>query len=410
MYKVNGMDPQKIRKDFPILYRKVHGKQLVYFDNAATSQKPLRVLQVIDEFYKTSNANIHRGVHQLSSEATHAYEESRKKVKKFISAKSGAEIVFTRGTTEAINLVAASLDIKKDDKILCTVMEHHSNMVPWMLAKQRTGASLEFVDITDDGFLDMNDLEKKIGKTKLFAVTHASNVLGTINDIKEISKLCKENDALLLVDGAQSTPHHEIDVQNLGCDFFAFSGHKMCGPTGIGCLYARKEHLEKMRPYQGGGEMIREVHLDGAKWNDLPWKFEGGTPNISGAIGLGAAVDYILSIGIKDIRDHEVALTKYAFERLSEIRQVRIFGPREAKDKTGVISFNVGDIHSHDIATILDGEGVAVRSGHHCAQPLIERYNVPSMTRASFYFYNTEEEIDTLISAIGKCIKIFNIK
>ncbi len=404
---VSNMDVEKIREDFPILKRTVNGKKLVYLDNAATTQKPVQMLEAVNDYYMTKNANIHRGVHALSEEATNAYEESRKKARKHINAKHNEEVIFTRGTTEAINLVAASLNFSNKDKIVCTVMEHHSNMVPWQMLAQRKHLNIDFIDIKNDGTLDMTDLENKIKGAKLVAVTHVSNVLGTINDIKEIAKLCRENNALLLVDGAQSCPHLETNVRALGADFFAFSGHKMLGPTGIGCLYARKELLEKMEPYQGGGEMIKEVHLSGATWNDLPWKFEAGTPNIAGSIGLGAAVDYLQNIGMKNVRRHEIELTKYAMTRLKENKHVRIFG--SAEQRTGVLSFNVGDMHAHDIATILDGEGIAIRSGHHCAQPLMERYQVPAMCRASFYLYNTKEEIDLLCAGMEKCAKIFKL-
>jgi cysteine desulfurase/selenocysteine lyase len=405
------MNIQKIREDFPILKRKVNGKQLIYFDNAATTQKPVQVLEAVNYYYKNTNANIHRGVHKLSEEATQQYEESRKKIKSFIGAKSEKEVVFTRGTTESINLVAASLNLKKGDEILTTVMEHHSNIVPWQLAKIKKGIDLKFVDIKDEGVFDINDFENAITKnTKLVTVVHASNVLGTINDVKKIGKICKDNNTLLLVDGAQSTPHMEIDVRDIGCDFFAFSGHKMCAPTGIGALYAKKDLLEEMMPYHGGGEMIKEVHLDNTTWNDLPWKFEAGTPNIAGTIGFRAAIDYLNKIGIKNIRKHEKELLEHAFEKMDEINGIKIFGPKDTDIKTGVISFNLGDVHSHDLATVLDNDGIAIRSGHHCAQPLVERLGANAMSRASFYLYNTKDEIDKFIEVLNNSKKIFKIK
>jgi cysteine desulfurase/selenocysteine lyase len=404
------MNIKKIREDFPILNKKINGKPLVYLDNAATTQKPIHVLNVIDEYYRTKNANTHRGAHQLSEEATHSYEESRKKTKKFINAKHSEEVIFTRGTTESINLVANTMKFEKKDRILCTVMEHHSNMVPWLELK-RKNVEIDFADIKNDGTLDMNDFESKLTKnTKLAALTHASNMLGTINDIEKIAKMCHEQDTLLLVDGAQSAPHMNIDVQKLDCDFFAFSGHKMLGPTGIGCLYAKKTLLEKMEPYQTGGGMIRVVNFEGATWAELPQKFEAGTPNIAGAVGLGAAIDYLNNIGMKSVRSHEQELTAYALKRLSENKHVKIFGPLNTEKRTGVVSFNVGDIHAHDIATILDSDGIAVRSGHHCAQPLHERLKLAASCRASFYLYNTQEEVDTLCTSIDKCVKIFNIR
>ena len=399
-----------VAQDFPLLNRTVHGKRLTYLDNAATTQKPRSVLEAMDEYYTTKNANIHRGVHQLSQEATEAYEQSRTAVRRFIGAKHTEEIIFTRGTTEAINLVASSLGLQKGDGVLATVMEHHSNIVPWQLLAQRRGITLDFSDITDDGMLDMKDFNDKLTENvKLVAVCHASNVLGTINDVKKIATLCHKRGALALVDGAQGAPHLEVDVRDLDADFYAFSGHKMYGPTRIGCLYARKELLESMEPYQGGGDMIREVHLSGATWNDLPWKFEAGTPNIAGAIGLGAAVTYLERLGMSAIRKHELALVGYAMEQLAAMKNVKMFGPADATKKTSVVSFNLGDIHAHDVATILDGEGVAIRSGHHCAQPLMERFGVAAMSRASLGVYNTRQDVDTLVAALGKARKIFKL-
>lgn len=405
------MNIQKIREDFPILKRKVNGRDLIYFDNAATAQKPVQVLEAMKNYYETTNANIHRGVHKLAEEATEMYESARKKVKGFVNAKSEKEIVFTSGTTESINLVASSLSLEKGDEVISTVMEHHSNIVPWQLLKAQKGISLKFVDIKDKGTFDLNNFESAISKnTRLVTVTHASNVLGTINDIKKISKIVKDNGSLLLVDGAQSTPHMGVDMRDIGCDFFAFSGHKMCGPTGIGVLYAKKDLLEEMQPYQGGGEMIREVHLDHTEWNEIPWKFEAGTQNIAGAIGLDAAINYLKNIGMESVRKHEKEMIEYALKKLSDISDVKIFGPLDSSIRSGLVSFNLGDVHAHDLATILDRDGIAIRSGHHCAQPLMERYGVPAMSRASFYIYNTKEEVDKFIESLEKAKKIFRIK
>ncbi|MFC2142809.1 aminotransferase class V-fold PLP-dependent enzyme [Candidatus Aenigmatarchaeota archaeon] len=404
------MNIEKIREDFPILKRKIKGKPLIYFDNAATTQRPSQVIEAIKNHYEQTNANIHRGVHTLSEEATALYEKSRKTVKDFINAKSEKEIVFTKGTTEAINLVATSLGLKKGDEVVTTTMEHHSNMVPWQLLKEKIGIDLKFIDFKDDGTFDLNEFDKKItNNTKIVSVVHASNVLGTINNVKEIGKIAHDKNALFMIDGAQSAPHIDIDVKKIGCDFFALSAHKMLGPTGIGALYAKKDILEKMSPYQGGGEMINEVFLDKVIWNEIPWKFEAGTPNIAGAVGFGAAINYLTKLGMNNVRKHEISLTKYAIDKMSETTGITLFGPTDIEQKTSVISFNLGDIHSHDVATILDGEGIAIRSGYHCAQPLVEHYKQKSMSRASLYIYNTKEEIDAFIAAINKAKKIFNI-
>ncbi len=405
-------DVEKVRQDFPILSRKVNGKQLVYFDNAATAQKPNAVIEAIEQYYKGYNANIHRGIHRLAEEATLAYEDSRRKVAKFAGVKP-QELVFTRGTTESLNLIMyayAMTHLKKGDEIIATVMEHHSNIVPWFLLQSRLGVKVKFVDIDDGGKLRMEQYEQMItDKTKIITVTHASNVLGTINPVKDICKIAKKAGAISIVDGAQAVPHMEVDIKEIGCDFYCFSGHKMLGPTGIGALAGRQYLLEEMEPFHGGGEMIREVHLDGAKWNDLPWKFEAGTPNIEGGIILSKAAEYLQSLGMDKIRKHEEMITAYAMERLSEIPDAVIYGPESPKERGGVVSFNVADIHPHDMATILDSEGIAIRSGHHCAQPLIERLKVPGTSRASFYLYNTPQEVDLFIEAVKQARKVFKL-
>jgi cysteine desulfurase/selenocysteine lyase len=401
----------KIREDFPILKRQVNGKQLIYFDNAATSQKPISVIEATDKYYREYNANIHRGIHKLAEEATLAHEESREKIAKFINAKHTEEIIFTRNATEAINLVAQAwgrTNIHSGDKIILTIMEHHSNIVPWQLLAQEKGAVVEYVKINEDGTLRQDEMLELIDeKTKIVGVTRASNVLGTINPIKEIAKATHRYGGMLLVDAAQSVPHMLTDVKEFDCDFLAFSGHKMMGPTGIGVLFGKREHLRSMPPFLGGGEMIKEVHVQGASWKDIPYKYEAGTPNIVGAIGLGAAVDYLRKIGMDNVYDHEKAIADYAINKMEKIDGVVIYGPRDVTKRVGVVSFNLGDIHAHDLASILDEEGIAVRSGHHCAQPLMEFLNVPAMARASFYIYNTKEEVDVLTSALERARKLF---
>lgn len=404
---------KKIRKDFPILEREVHpGKKLIYLDNAASSQKPKQVIDAIKDFYENHNANIHRGVHKLSEESTEMYDEAHKKVASFIGTKYEEEIIFTRNASESINLVMHSLNfdkLKKGDEIVTTVMEHHSNIVPWIALKEK-GVKTQFVDINNDGTLKIEEFQDKINKnTKVVTVIHASNVLGTINDVKEIGKIAHENEALFLVDAAQSVPHMEVDVKKIGCDFLAFSGHKMAGPTGIGGLYGKKEILEEMSPFMFGGDMIKEVYLDHATWNDLPWKFEAGTSNIAGGIGLGATVDYLKNIGMNNIRQHEIDLTQYTIDKMKDIDNIRFFGPKDTKIKGGVISFEIKGIHPHDVASILDTEGIAIRSGHHCAQPLMNRLGVHATSRASFYLYNTKEEIDKLILGLEKVKKTFKL-
>jgi len=403
------MNMNKIRKDFPILKRKINGKPLVYLDNAATSQKPKVVIDALNNYYKKYNANVHRGIHKLSEEATQAYEETRKKVAKFINAKSEKEIIFTKNTTEAINLVMYSLgmQLKAGDEIISSVMEHHSNIVPWQFL-QNFGIKLKFVDINEDGTLKLEDYEKLITEnTKLITVAHVSNVLGTINPVKEISKIARKNNALFLVDAAQSVPHIKVDVQEINCDFMAFSSHKMLGPTGVGVLYGKRELLEQMKPFLYGGDMIREVSLYETKYNEVPWKFEAGTPNIADVIAFGAAIDYLEKIGMKNIEKHEKELTKYALKKLSKIKNLEIYGPKNLNQRIGVISFNLKNIHPHDVASILDQEGIAIRSGHLCAQPLMKRLNIQAAARASFYLYNTKQEIDKLAYALLKVKRVF---
>ncbi|MBI2579070.1 MAG: cysteine desulfurase [Candidatus Aenigmarchaeota archaeon] len=401
------MNMKKIRKDFPILGRKISGKKLVYLDNAATTQKPKAVIDALDEYYEQRNSNVHRGVHTLAEEATEAYEESRKKLARFINA-DRREIIFTRGTTEAINLVKFSLGFEKGDEIVTTVMEHHSNIVPWLMLKKK-GIAVKFVDVNEDGLLEEEQYDDLITeKTKLVTVAHVSNVLGTINDVKKIAGIAHDSGALCLVDAAQSVPHMPVDVKQLQCDFLALSGHKMLGPTGSGALYGKKQLLEEMEPFQGGGEMIKTVSTEKATWNDLPWKFEAGTPNIADSIVLGAAVDYLQKAGMKNIREHEKDLTKYALSRLSEVKGLTIYGP-EAGDRGGVVSFNLGDIHAHDLASVLNDDGIAVRSGHHCAMPLHTRLGIVATARASFYLYNTPAEIDKLVASLKRARKVFRL-
>ena len=399
------------RADFPILAREINGKPLVFLDSAASTQKPIAVLDAMDHFMRTSYANIHRGAYTLSEDATRAYERARKTIAKFINARSAREVIYTRNTTESINLVArtwADANLRPGDVILLTEMEHHSNIVPWQLAAQRTGAQVVYTPITDDGELDLAAYDALLErhKPRLVAVTQMSNVLGTLTPLGDLIARAHAVGALALVDGAQGAPHLPVDVQALDCDFYAFSGHKMLGPSGIGILWGRAELLEAMPPFMGGGDMIREVTLDGSTWNDLPWKFEAGTPAITEAVGLGAAVDYLRKLGMEQVRAHERALTAYALERLPAIAGLTIYGP-PAERRGGVVSFTLGDIHAHDLATLLDREGVAVRAGHHCAQPLMERYRVAATARASFYVYTTSEDIDKLADALERARAVF---
>src|SRR3989338_2267326 len=401
------LDIKKIRKDFTILNIKVNGKPLIYLDNAATSQKPRQVIGAMADFYQNYNSNIHRSIHKLGEEATLAYEKSHKKVADFINA-DFEEIVFTRGTTESINLLAYSLtqELNQGDEIIITQMEHHSNFVPWQQLAKKRNLKLKFIEIDGEGKLKLEQFSELLNKkTKIVSITHASNVLGTINPVEKIAKIVKEkSNAYFIVDGAQSVPHMPVDVKKMGCDFLAFSGHKMLCPTGIGVLYGKKELLERMQPFLYGGEMIKEVTFKDTKFNELPWKFEAGTMNIAEAIGLAAAVDYLGKIGMENVMRHGKELTNYCLRRLNEIKEVEIYGPKE---RSALVAFNVRNVHAHDTATILDGEGIAVRAGHHCAMPLHSVLGIPASARASFYLYNQKEEIDSLAEAIHKVIKVF---
>ncbi|WP_020063238.1 cysteine desulfurase SufS [Bacillus sp. 123MFChir2] len=402
------MDIHEIRKQFPILDQKVNGKQLVYFDSAATSQKPIQVIETLEHYYKEYNSNVHRGVHTLGTKATDAYEGAREKVRKFINAKSMAEIIFTRGTTTALNTVAASYgmeNVKEGDEIVISYMEHHSNIIPWQQVAKKTGATLKYLPLQEDGTISIEDVRQTITEnTKIVSIMYVSNVLGTINPVKEIAEIAHQNGAIMVVDGAQSTPHMKVDVQDLNCDFYTLSAHKMCGPTGIGVLYGKKELLNNMEPVEFGGEMIDFVDLQESTWKELPWKFEAGTPIIANAIGLGAAIDFLEEIGLDHIEKHEHELAQYALERLSEVDGVTIYGP---KKRAGLITFNIDEVHPHDVATVLDVEGIAVRAGHHCAQPLMKWLKASSTARASFYLYNTKEEIDTFVEALTKTKEYF---
>ncbi len=405
------IDPSRIREDFPILKRRINGHPLIYLDNAASSQKPRQVIEAVTKFYENHYANIHRGVHTLSQEASEAYEEAHAKVARFISASEPEEVIFVRNTTEAINLVAyswAMRQLKPGDEILITLMEHHSNIVPWEAVSSLKDVKINYVGITEEGTLDYSDLEEKLSKrTKLVSVVHISNVLGTINDIKRISKLAHELGALVLVDGAQSVPHMPVSVKELDCDFLAFSSHKMLGPSGVGVLYAKRDILEAMSPFLGGGGMIKSVKFDVSTgkckidWNVLPWKFEAGTPNIEGGIGLGAAVDYLSAIGMEEVRRYEEELVSYTLDRMNELKKIEIYGPLNPEMRGGVISFNLEGVSPHDVAMILDQSGIAIRSGYHCAEPLHKMIGAPNGTaRASFYVYNTKSEIDIFISKL----------
>lgn len=399
----------EIREQFPILHQEVNGHPLVYLDNGATSQKPRAVIEAVKRYYELDNSNVHRGVHTLGSRATDAYEGARDKVAAFLNARSREEIVFTRGTTTAINLVASSYArsvCKEGDEIVLTPMEHHSNLIPWQQAAKATGATLKYIPLQEDGTISLEDAERTItDRTKIVAMVYVSNVLGVTNPVKEVAAIAHRHGAKMLVDGAQSTPHMKIDVQDLDCDFYAFSGHKMCGPTGIGALYGKKELLEKMEPVEFGGEMIDRVDLYDSTFKELPWKFEGGTPIIAGAVGLGAAIDFLQEIGMDRIHEHDTRLAAYAYERLSEIDGITLYGPRH--NRTGLVTFNLADVHAHDVATVIDAEGIAIRAGHHCCQPLMKWLNVNATARASFYLYNTEEDVDRLVAALKKTKDFF---
>lgn len=406
------MDIQEIRKHFPILDQEVNGHPLVYLDSAATSQKPISVIEAVSDYYKGYNSNVHRGVHTLGTRATDGYEGAREKVRSFINAATTEEVIFTRGTTTSINTVAASYgraNVEEGDEIVITHMEHHSNIIPWQQLAKEKGAVLKYVPLQEDGTITLEDVRATItSRTKIVAIMMVSNVLGTMNPIKEITKIAHENGAVMMVDGAQAAPHMKIDVQDLDCDFFAFSGHKMVGPTGIGVLYGKKKHLEAMEPVEFGGEMIDFVGLYDSTWKELPWKFEGGTPIIAGAIGLGAAIDFLEDIGLSNIEAHEHRLAAYALEKMSAVEGMTIFGPQDPAQRAGLVTFNIDDVHPHDVATVLDSEGIAVRAGHHCAQPLMKWLNVSATARASFYLYNTEEEIDRLVAGLVKTKEFFS--
>ncbi len=404
-----GFDVEKVREDFPILKVRVHGKPLVYLDNAATSQKPQVVIDTISRYYMAENSNIHRGIHFLSLQATRAYEDARDKVKHFLNASHTREILFVRGTTEGINLVAQSYGrtfIKEGDEIVISAMEHHSNIVPWQILCEQVGAKLRVIPINDDGELLIEEYEKLLNKrTKFVSVAHLSNALGTINPVKQIIEMAHRCGVPVLVDGAQAVPHLKVDVQDLDCDFYAFSAHKLFGPTGVGVLYGKANLLEAMPPYHGGGDMISSVTFEKTLYNVLPYKFEAGTPNIAGGVGLGAAIDYLNGIGLETVAAYEHELLSYATEAISRILGVRLIGT--AKEKACVLSFVVDDIHAHDVGTILDEEGIAIRTGHHCAMPVMQRFGVPATARASLAFYNTREEIDTLVAGIHKVKEVF---
>jgi cysteine desulfurase / selenocysteine lyase len=398
------LDVETIRKDFPI-FAAQSDPPLIYFDSAATSQTPTCVVEAMNEYYQTYNSNIHRGIYRISEEATAQYEAARQKVARFINARRSSQVIFTRNTTESINLVAYSwgdANLREGDEILVTLMEHHSNLVPWQMLTQRTGAKLRFIEVTNEGLLQLEDLEELLTeRTKLVAVTHVSNVLGTINPVQGITEAAHTVGAKVLIDAAQSVPHFSIDVQDLDCDFIAFSGHKMCGPTGIGVLYGKRDLLEEMPPFLGGGSMIRKVHRDHSTYADLPAKFEAGTPSIAEAIGLGAATEYLTKIGLDAIHLHEQEILEYAHQKLSDIEGITIYGPKP-RQKAGVVTLNLDGIHPHDIAGVLDTVGVAIRAGHHCAQPLMEKFGVIATARASFYLYNRAEEVDMLYDGLLK--------
>ncbi len=403
-------DLEKVRTDFPILHQKVHGHDLIYFDNAATSQKPRVVIDALRHYYERDNANVHRGIHELSNRASTAYEASRVRAARFLNARHAEEIIFTRGTTEAINLVANSWGgkfLKPGDKILLTEMEHHSNIVPWQLLAQKVGAQLVYLPITgDNGLLDLARLDEWLTRDiKLFAMTHISNTLGTVNPVAELCARARALGVVTLVDGAQSAGHRKVDVQEIGCDFLAVSGHKMCGPTGVGLLYGRQELLEKMDPYQGGGDMITSVDFHRSTWNKIPHKFEAGTPNIADVIALHAAMDYLDRLGRDRISEHDIELSAYAYARLAELPGIRLFGPAEGR--AGLVSFLLRDVHAHDVVTFADQQGVALRGGHHCNQPLMRKLGVESTTRASFYFYNTPVEVDQFIKVLKQIQAFF---
>ncbi len=409
-------DVNKIRQDFPILNRKLKdGKQLIYLDNAATTQKPTKVIEKISSYYSEYNSNIHRAVYQIAEEATSEYEKTRENIRKFINARYRDEIIFTRNTTESINLIAHSWgkqNIKRGNEIILTEYEHHSNIVPWQIICKEKNAQINYVDIDNEGYFNMpsySDLLNKNKKTKLVSLSQMSNVLGTIYPAKNIIKMAHEKNIPVVIDGAQSVPHMGVDVQDLNCDFLAFSAHKMLGPTGVGVLYVKREILEQMSPFITGGDMIKEVHKDNTIFNELPYRFEGGTPNIADVIGFNAALEYLQDLGMENIRHHEMELVKYLYDKIKDIKNIQIYGPRNMRDRGGLISFNIEGIHPHDLATILNDFGIAIRSGHHCAQVLMEKLDIVASSRISFYLYNTKEEIDILIDALNHARRLFKI-
>lgn len=402
----------EIKRYFPILNQEINGHPLVYLDSAATSQKPVQVIEALKNYYEQDNSNVHRGVHTLGNRATESYEGAREKVRKFINAASTQEIVFTRGTTTALNTIASSYgraNVQEGDEIIITYVEHHSNIIPWQqLAKER-GAVLKYIDLEEDGTISLERVREAVtSNTKIVSMMYVSNVLGTMNPIKEVTKIAHENGAVMVVDGAQAAPHTKVDVQDLDCDFFAFSGHKMCGPTGIGVMYGKKDLLNAMEPVEFGGEMIDFVGLYDSTWKELPWKFEGGTPIIAGAVGLGAAIDFLNEIGLDEIEKHEHELAAYAMERLSEIDGLSIYGPADPGKRAGIVTFNINDVHPHDVATVLDMNGIAVRAGHHCAQPLMKWLKVTATARASFYMYNDKSDIDQLTEGLRTAKEYFS--
>lgn len=406
------MITSEIKEQFPILHQEVNGHQLVYLDSAASSQKPQVVIDAIDNYYKTINSNVHRGAHTLGNLATDGYEQAREKVKKFINAKSTKEVIFTRGTTSSLNLVASSygrFNLKEGDEIVITPLEHHSNMIPWQQVARATGATLKYIQLDEQDFtVSLEAVREAITpKTRLVSMAYVSNVLGVVNPVKEVAEIAHENGAIMVVDAAQGVPHLKVDVQDIDCDFLAFSGHKMCGATGIGVLYGKRGLLEKMEPIEFGGEMVSHVTLEDATWNELPWKFEGGTPIIAGAIGLGVAIDFLSEVGIENVTAHERKIGQYAYKKMSEIEGLTIYGPDDMNQRTGVVTFNLDGVHPHDLATALDTYGVAIRAGQHCAHPLHACMKVHATARASFYIYNTEEDVDALCEALLKTKEFF---
>ena len=402
------MDVNAVRKEFPILDQEINGHPLVYLDSSATAQKPLKVIEAVNEYYRFNNSNVHRGVHTLGSRATDQYEGAREKVRRFINAKSTAEVIFNRGTTTGINTIAYSYarnHLTEGDEIVLTQMEHHSNIIPWQQVAKATGASLKYIPLQSDGTATLEDVRNTVTEnTKILAIAHVSNVLGTINPIKEMAKIAHDHGAVIVVDGAQGAPHTKVDVQDMDCDFYTFSGHKMCAPTGIGVLYGKRELLEKMEPFEFGGEMIDFVNLYDSTWKELPWKFEGGTPIIAGAIGLGAAIDFLNDVGIEAIEEHEHDLIGYAMERMNTVEDLTIYGPEK---RAALVTFNLADVHSHDLSTVLDSKGIAIRAGHHCAQPLMKWLEVVATARASFYLYNNKEDVDRLVDGLLKAKEYF---